>query len=466
MTNVSFNPFGLEQTLENLEPGDLSVLQDVAEGWYVEYKREVVSSRNIAKSLAAFANHYGGWIFYGVNGTNDGTNVASNFPGLDTGEVSLLIERLRNASKDCIIPSPFYDHKIIRGPSDQINLPEGKSVVVVKVPSGPNTPYLHIDGRIYRRIADSSDPKPEIDRLALDHLWQRGQRARDRLTEFLEMEPELSKGEEGVSFLDIFLLPDPLEASGQTTKLTFKTFVDLINDQDRPGFSFPFDNFYSMPGGVVARQVSTNNPSNLVFTWRHFNNGFSWISVPLSSGSSVEAAQFLRGYNQSIAMSDLIAKGNYKPCTLIDLNQIISIMLAVIWQQQRLMEEGQIKGPLYAKTVLHNVWRRIPFFDTESYIQFALEHGLPLIQFSDHFVPSGRTYETLRLLPENNVESDAKSPLQKATVQAVPLMMDIFSALGLPPEIMIAGEDWWSAAERAAEVNKRRSEEFPFRNLS
>ena len=447
LTNVSFNPFGFERTFDELEPTDLSALRSVAEGWYVEYKRKAVNSKSIAKSLAAFANHYGGWIFYGVDGSNDGTNGADGFPGLNQEEVTLLIERLRNASKDCIIPSPYYDYKIIQGPSDEIGLPEGKSVVAVTIPTGPNTPYVHIDGRIYRRIADSSDPKSETDKSALDDLWQRGQRAQHKLTSFLEMEPELSKGEEEVSFIDVFLLPDPLEASGQKTRLNFERFASLIKDQGDTGILL--DNIHPMPGGVVARQISTNNPYNLVFTWRHFSNGFSWISMPLSSGASFEADQWLRGYNQAMAMADLIAKGDYNSCVLIDLNQIVSVLFAVIKLQNLLMEEGQIKGPLYAKMVLHNVWRRIPFFDSDAYIKFATEHGLPLIQFSNHFVPPGRTFETLILLPESNTDPEE--------LQALPLIMNIFNALGLPTATMIPAEDWWSAAERAADVNKRRS---------
>lgn len=162
LSNISFNPFNRD--LEELEPSDLAVLREKAEGWFIEYKSEVVSVKKIAKSLAAFANHYGGWIFYGIKEADDGSHLAGSFPGLDRQEVSSLIESIRNAAKDVVSPSPYYDHKILDGPCSEIGLPDEKSIVVVAVPSGPDTLYIHSDGRIYRRIADSSDPKPETDR--------------------------------------------------------------------------------------------------------------------------------------------------------------------------------------------------------------------------------------------------------------------------------------------------------------
>jgi predicted HTH transcriptional regulator len=77
---LAYNPFNCD--IDELTPDHLAVLRDTSEGWYIEYKREASKTRDIAKSLSAFANHYGGWIFYGIVGSDDGRNTAESFPGM------------------------------------------------------------------------------------------------------------------------------------------------------------------------------------------------------------------------------------------------------------------------------------------------------------------------------------------------------------------------------------------------
>ena len=78
MINLLFNPF--DSAFDEFQPADLGKLLTVAEGWYIEYKGGLVSTKSIAKSLAAFANHYGGWIFYGVGEAGGGTHCAGYIP--------------------------------------------------------------------------------------------------------------------------------------------------------------------------------------------------------------------------------------------------------------------------------------------------------------------------------------------------------------------------------------------------
>ena len=60
-----FNPFGSKSAHE-VTPADLELLLDVAEGWFVEYKRAPCKPRDYAKPVSAFANDRGGWLFIGV----------------------------------------------------------------------------------------------------------------------------------------------------------------------------------------------------------------------------------------------------------------------------------------------------------------------------------------------------------------------------------------------------------------
>lgn len=341
MVNIPFNPF--DQDFEDLEAKDLLKLRDVAEGWYVEYKREVVNTKSIGKSLAAFANHYGGWIFFGIKGVTDGSNVAEAFPGLGGQEVSTLIESLRNAAKDVVNPSPYYEHIVLNGPCPEIELLDNRAIVAVTVPSGPDAPYIHSDGRIYRRVADASDPKPETDRFTLDYLWQRRQKAHERLTSFLEQEPLLSKGEEDLSFIDLFLLTDPLQASGQYSNLAFTKFTELMSDTHTPGISILYDNFYTMANGMIARQINSADPYNLVPTWRFYRTGFSHVSLPIPStkNDAIHPGGWLRGYKHEEEFLNHVTNiGHSTSCYLLDINQII---FTVVAKEVSIQSGGEMK---------------------------------------------------------------------------------------------------------------------------
>jgi len=64
MYRYNFEPFNC--SLENVRGSDLLKLKDVAEGWYIDYKREPIPISAFGRHLSAFANQYGGWIFIGV----------------------------------------------------------------------------------------------------------------------------------------------------------------------------------------------------------------------------------------------------------------------------------------------------------------------------------------------------------------------------------------------------------------
>jgi hypothetical protein len=452
MIHIRYNPFGDKQFSE-LEGKDLEVLREVAEGWYVEYKATATPD-SIAKSLAAFSNHYGGWVFYGVVEADDGSNKAGRFPGIASSDLPRFINQINDAAKNSVHPPPYYDYKVINGPCPEIGLSGDRHIIVVAVPDGPDTPYVHRNGRIYRRIGDSSDPKLENDRAVLDQLWRRSQAARNKLAEILGDEPLLSEGEsDNVSYIDLFLLPDPLGAIGHHTSLSFDTFVEeMKNVSGGKVVSIVFDHFFSMANGVVARMVDVNDPVRFLTTWRHFRDGSSHVSLPFSSAeySFIKEARWLNGYVQETAMHRLVKEKGYENCTLIDINQLAFMVFGMLERQKYLLVRGGIIGPFYAKAVLRNVWRRVPFLDTRAYIDFAKEYGLPLIQYNNAYAPPGQSYESLEVINFDdavNLEGSAK------------LVAAIFRGLGLSPRVISDTSGWMSVLQRANEVNNNRMKE-------
>ena len=77
---TAYTPFDKE--LKSLSVEDLECLTEASEGWYIEYKREAVNAGAIAKSISAFANTYGGWLFLGIEEKSREHPVAGAFPGI------------------------------------------------------------------------------------------------------------------------------------------------------------------------------------------------------------------------------------------------------------------------------------------------------------------------------------------------------------------------------------------------
>ncbi|HSN77719.1 MAG TPA: ATP-binding protein, partial [Anaerolineae bacterium] len=397
-----------------------------------------VSPVNIAKSLSAFANHYGGWIFYGIEEATDGTHQAGAFPGIESSTAPKMVDRIAVASKDSVHPSVYYQHKLISGPCAEIGLLDDKSVIVVMVPSGQDAPYVHSSGRIYRRIADSSDPKPETDRAILDQLWQRRRQAEVTLKELVTTRPLLSQGEELTSYMDLFLLPDPLRAAHQRTTLTFDEFIEAMRQKPLSGFQAPFDNFFTMAGGFVCRQIGSNNPYNLCLTWRHFVRGFSHISIPLSvTPVFIMERNFQSSYKWSADFCNALRKARLPETTdIVDVNQVAKIVIAIINQQRQLMSLGNIEGPLYAKARIQNVWRRVPFVDSKSYLDVIGELGIPIIQYDEAYVPAGLNLENMELLATEHLDS-YDDVVARQIVDAAPLFGALLNAFGLHSERLV-----------------------------
>ena len=204
---MRYTPFAKDLT--ELEIDDLATLREVREGWYVEYKSDAIKPRSLAKSLSSFTNHYGGWLFFGIESDHD-VNIASCFSGIAGSEVGSLLEALRNASKDLIHPSVYYRYRVFDGPAQLIGLEADRSLIAVRIPRGADTPYVHNDGRIYIRVGDSSQPAILTDRSTFNILARRGEEERRKLINRVLRIPTVSQGEENQPFLHIAICSDPL----------------------------------------------------------------------------------------------------------------------------------------------------------------------------------------------------------------------------------------------------------------
>ncbi len=421
-----YRPFA--DNLSEVSPEDLGRLGEVHEGWYVEYKQQLIGNRELAKSLSSFANQYGGWLFLGVK--EDGrAHVAEDFPGIPDSEVTDALDSIKNSAKDLLNPPVAYNVRLFPGPIDSIGLPVGRSIIVIQVPEGPNSPYIHNDGRIYRRVGDSSQPTPVTDRSTFDLLAQRGEEARTGLTERVLWSPVVSKGEEDQPFVHLSILSDPYEVMGHWYDGRFSDFSEAMR-----GYRLPFDNLFSMPDGFVARQVGLNNPDNRILTWEFYRRCHSFITIPISTLRSDRSHPVWGEYNNGIRFVSKLSDTELQYRRVLELNLVLDLLGALLHRHRVLVSRSGIRGPFYLKARLENIWRTIPFVDLSNYMQHIDEYGFPLVQMTEIRVPEGTDLGSFLVTKEFDCAPKEEDQLSGEGV--IHLGMYILNGLGIPMEVL------------------------------
>ena len=359
---------------------------------------------------------------------NKETHTAHRFPGIPNDAVQGGIETLRDAAKDIIQPPVFYNFRVFEGPVDSIELKTGFSLIVVYVPQGPNTPYVHNNGRIYRRVADSSDPKPETDRATLDLLFQRGMQARSHLEDRINRSPVISKGEDEQPYLHLFICSDPFEVLGHTYKGGFIDFSSTMMEEP-----LPFDNVFTSTEGFVARQTTNNSTYNRLLTWEFSRQCHSFVTCPLAVlqpdfESPVEGA-----YSEWINYLEEIKNQDLFSARILDLNYTLAACGTIVGQHRQLALNSGINGPFFVKARLENVWRTVPFLDLSSYLAHIKKFGCPLVQDVDALVPVGVSVESfIQLDPTKPADCQEEvSELIFDVKSSVKISLPIFNALGV-----------------------------------
>jgi hypothetical protein len=282
---MAYNPFN--KPIQELEAKDLDMLVDdeVAEGYWVEYKSEFQSNSKIAKSIASFANTYGGWYFVGVEADKT-RNVAINISGFSLASVPDPIAKVRDIVKSHIDPIPVFYSQLVK-------LGQDKVLLVIHIPDNQETPFITRDGRIYRRLSDSSDPVPENDRYAVDRLVDKGSEIAKRFERFCQDERTFCQAEENQGWVNIFLSPYPLGTVERWDIISNEGIEKLIQLSHNPiriyledGAEFgtgnlPLNSGQLAFGAVVLRQVEPCNAAFNSLTAELFLNGRAKFLIPL-----------------------------------------------------------------------------------------------------------------------------------------------------------------------------------------
>jgi Putative DNA-binding domain len=458
----TYSPFQCE--FDQIKTSDLAVLRTVAEGWYVEYKREMPEPASIAKSITALANTYGGWLFYGISEKSKAEPVAATFGGIVRNEVDAALQRIRDAISQHSQPPPHFDARALFGPDNSIGLEAEHAIIAIRVPWGPQAPYVHKDGRIYRRVSDSSHPKLENDRFILDQLWKRGEPLRQEYKNWFDADPILSKAETSAPLLRLLLVADIWKDRGLQAKLLLSDIRDIVGPSTE-AHTLPFDTVYSSSNGYICRQIADNDPERLGLTWRFRNDLRSEVIIPLSKYrmNPEELAAAFNGYTSTERFAELLCKQRYCEPTVIDLNLLFHVFLGVTHIQKTFMKRAGWNGDIYAKMKLTGVWRTIPFIDASHVLEYYETHGVPLCLDEAVLIYRGSSMESfVRLLPKEEMDDEAHR-----IAMALNLFWHVAGSLGIPLGINPDGDGsdigpsiraFLEAGQRAIEVQRNRNQ--------
>ncbi len=461
---IGYSPF--EKPLKQLETANLVMLTQAAEGWYIEYKRDIPNASSIAKSVSAFANTYGGWLFYGVQEKSKEEPVAGAFPGIASTEVEPSIQRMRQAIAAHLAPAPHFETNVFRGPCDLIGLPDGRAIICAQVPWSPATPHVHKTGVIYRRVGDSSEPRMENDRFILDQLWRRGDDLRKQYTKWLEKDPELSKAERERPYARLLLVTDLWQDRNLWLDLSIQEVREIMGETRGVVTSVPFDTVYTSANGFIGRQCRNNDPQELGMTWRLWPDLASEIIIPLNLHDlrDVQAVDLvLDGYEGVADFSSALRKHGHRTPRILDLNLLFNILVGIVEIQTRFLRHAGWSDAYFAKTSLLNVWRTCPFVDVKAILKGFDAHGIPMCLDGTITSPAGTEPDTFTKVP---LFQDVTEETARIFLQALWLFAPIARAFGLPVWVDISSEnedppyflELQRAGQRAIKVQQTRNQ--------
>jgi hypothetical protein len=383
---MPYNPF--DKPIGTLTADDLRLLveRQVAEGYFVEYKSDFPSNQKVARSVASFANAYGGWYIIGVKANRQ--NQAQEICGFDLKITPDAISKVRDIVKSHTSPIPLFHQHIVK-------LSDRRAVLLVYVPGDQDTPFITNDGRIYRRNNDSSDPIAENDRHTIDKLVEAGRRADEEFAAFCRDDRTFSNSEDGTAWLRIFLSPYPrrvitktdiiLNADLQTRLERTKSPIDIVGKETTWFRStIPFNVAQPRFRSAVLRQVETSRLAFNSFETELFVDGSAKFLIPLTYfvGVGLHTPTGICSERIKSLFQIMAADDPQKKTAHLRFLDVARMWLVVAWCLGYYYDWIGSDNRLFETRIaasLDGVWRSVPFFDSDEWAAQVEKSGLPVM---------------------------------------------------------------------------------------
>jgi hypothetical protein len=390
-----FNPFG--KGLREVKEEDLEVLKSVAEGWNVEYKREKPNPKKIAKSISSFANSYGGIYFIGIE-ADSSTNFATDFIGVEDSP-----DVIRDSVRGHLQPFPYFE-------TFSINLNNGKKVLMAVIPEGRNPPYIHSDGRIYRRQEAASDPISENNRHAIDELYRKALKYEEELEKFRNFDLTFCRGEDDIPYLEIYVNTVPFNHF-IITDFFKRENLDMVLQQFNGDFTIT-ENVHNISFDYNMKFDSLNTYYDNV-SIRYLEQqdlAYNGLTVEIDIAGNLK---LLIPLNQKNYDSEPLAERYTKVITRSQENSISSI---------RFLDGRQIFGAILG---LINNYVKYLYIDNEKFIEHVENFGFPICGKAEQYFP---------MYPISMDFQDIKS---HPITRLAGVFSHVANALGVPSEVAI-----------------------------
>jgi Putative DNA-binding domain len=381
-----YTPF--EKHITDLSAPDLEVLQDIPEGWFIEYKKEPCKSKDYAKEVSAFANAYGGWIFVGLEEDNSSGKPLGG-PGIPLADARRLEDAARDAITQNCSPAPFFELRIVEGPIVGLSISADKCVLILRVPQSENTPHIHCSGKVYLRQADKAEPKAISERGELDRLYERCEKLHKRtLSDLKRGFDENWIKDFKLPWFHLALVPNLSGASIPKT-VSFQQFHDIVSKTGVNSVELP--DIYSSALGFVARNHSQQqDPTGPATTLEYdYFTGSIFITIPFSAGIAIEEQpnEFLRRSPIGREFAMILKRKGFSHTQIFDGSHLFWAMAGLYRQVSDLLSIAKMGRDYIGRIEMVNLFRLLPYFESSSYVQWCNNHTLPIIHRNQFSTP-------------------------------------------------------------------------------
>lgn len=427
---TEYSPF--DKDIEDLNEQELQKLIDnsISEGWYIEFKADIpkkpskIDGSKIVKSISAFANTKGGWLFYGVQ-SND-KNIATNLCGIDFTEYNNIADQISQIIASNIAPKPIYHFKTVP-------LQSGNFVFVIKIEESPTPPYISSQGVIYQR--ENNESNPVKDRYIIEKLTDKTNDYYEAIERFCNIDYGETKGqyESNQSYLELYLFPLPYNdfifENFFTTDffkqvaIRFYQNVDCVFENQKGEkknipLNIGFNSIYSSQNSLIIRPLKEDNLIYKTTTAELFINGGLKFLIPLcefdldnvpqyyknsnvieylretyTPYESVNAFNNFMNHSSHVAPKETIIRTEtdfVRHIRMIDGAEFIYIILIIISKYKAVLEDSKfdLTSEIGFRARVTDTWRKFVFFDNSDYLDKIKLYNLPIVPKNDLEVPT------------------------------------------------------------------------------
>lgn len=423
----------LNKPLKEVTPKDLLLLKEIEEGWYIDYKSSPYKdSADFGKHMSSFANQYGGFIFVGVE-ENQKTNRAEKFIGFDTSDVNKILERIRAAATTNVNPELYYESHVIHGPIEEIQLAEGKSIIIVGVPEGMYPPYIHSSGKIYQRFSDSSKPfdvKEIKDRHSLDKLFERKAKSDSKIVSFINDKFCIPEEQAHVPRFEISLLCN-LDKMDSNICITYELLQKVIQNK-KLQLDVSIDSLYQIRNGFFMRIVQNNKAELHLPSMFLSPKGNAKITFPLNIPSQKEFIRIYENKNldssreSCVSFHEQLSKEQYDNVKIVDYSMLPVLLMNFLFILQEALnkqnEENDVT--LYYSLYLENIANTVGFYHFKDTYNKG-DRKLPFFPFKSIQIPTEIYFDTLEKIIFN------KQKTNNYLEASIRIIVKLFMRLGI-----------------------------------